>query len=39
MTDEIRKIINDHARLPDDVFALAVDAHLYQVRSENCRSV
>jgi len=39
MTDEIRKIINDHARLPVDVHALAVDADLYQAGMTSHASV
>jgi acyl carrier protein len=39
MTDEIRKIIKDHARLPVDVSALAVDADLYQAGMTSHASV
>jgi acyl carrier protein len=39
MTDEIRKIINDHARLPVDVHSLAVDADLYQAGMTSHASV
>jgi acyl carrier protein len=39
MTDEIRKIINDHARLPVDVSALALDADLYQAGMTSHASV
>jgi acyl carrier protein len=39
MNDEIRKIINDHARLPVDVSALAVDTDLYQAGMTSHASV
>lgn len=39
MTDEIRKIISDHARLPVDVNSLAVDADLYQAGMTSHASV
>jgi acyl carrier protein len=39
MTDEIRKILNDHARLPIDVGALAIDADLYQAGMTSHASV
>lgn len=39
MTDEIRKIINDHARLPVDVNTLALDADLYQAGMTSHASV
>ena len=39
MTDEIRKIIGDHARLPVDVSTLAVDADLYQAGMTSHASV
>jgi acyl carrier protein len=39
MTDEIRKIINDHARLPVDASTLAVDADLYQAGMTSHASV
>jgi acyl carrier protein len=39
MTDEIRKILNDHARLPVDISALAVDADLYQAGMTSHASV
>ena len=39
MTDEIRKIINDHARLPVDVSTLAIDADLYQAGMTSHASV
>jgi acyl carrier protein len=39
MTDEIRKILNDHARLPVDVNTLAVDADLYQAGMTSHASV
>jgi acyl carrier protein len=39
MTDEIRKIISDHARLPVDVHSLAVDADLYQAGMTSHASV
>ena len=39
MTDEIRKIINDHARLPVDVYALSVEADLYQAGMTSHASV
>jgi len=39
MTDEIRRIINDHARLPVDISALAVDADLYQAGMTSHASV
>jgi acyl carrier protein len=39
MNDEIRQIIQDHARLPNDVAALAVDADLYQAGMTSHASV
>jgi acyl carrier protein len=39
MTDEIRRIINDHARLPVDVYALGADADLYQAGMTSHASV
>jgi acyl carrier protein len=39
MTDEIRKIIGDHARLPVDVSTLAIDADLYQAGMTSHASV
>jgi acyl carrier protein len=39
MIDEIRTIIRDHARLPVDVDALAVDADLYQAGMTSHASV
>ena len=39
MTDEIREILKDHARLPVDVDALAVDADLYQAGMTSHASV
>lgn len=39
MTDEIRKIINDHGHLPIDVDTLASDADLYQAGLSSHASV
>ncbi len=39
MSDEIRKLIAAHARLPVDVDALAVDADLYQAGMTSHASV
>jgi acyl carrier protein len=39
MTDEIRKIINDHGHLPVDVDSLASDADLYQAGLSSHASV
>lgn len=39
MTDEIRTIIGDQTRLPGDVSALAVDAHLDQAGMTSHASV
>jgi acyl carrier protein len=39
MNDEIRQIIQDHARLPNDVAGLAVDADLYQAGMTSHASV
>jgi acyl carrier protein len=37
--DEIRSVLKDHARLPVDVYALAVDADLYQAGMTSHASV
>ena len=39
MIEEIRQIINDHARLPSDVGELASDADLYQAGMTSHASV
>jgi acyl carrier protein len=39
MTDEIRRIINDHGRLPVDVYALGADTDLYQAGMTSHASV
>jgi acyl carrier protein len=39
MTDEIRQIISDHARLPAGVEGLALDADLYQAGMTSHASV
>jgi acyl carrier protein len=39
MTDEIRSIIRDHARLPVDVDKLATDSDLYQAGMTSHASV
>jgi acyl carrier protein len=39
MNDEIRQIIQDHARLPNNVAGLAVDADLYQAGMTSHASV
>jgi acyl carrier protein len=39
MTEEIRQILSDHARLPSDVQGLAVDADLYQAGMTSHASV
>ena len=39
MTDEIRRIVQQHARLPVDVDTLADDADLYQVGMTSHASV
>lgn len=39
MTDEIRKLIRDHGRLPVDVYALPEDADLYQAGMTSHASV
>jgi acyl carrier protein len=39
MTDEIRMVLNAHARLPLDVYALSADADLYQAGMTSHASV
>ncbi len=39
MTDDIREILKDHARLPGDAQGLAVDADLYQAGMTSHASV
>jgi acyl carrier protein len=39
MTDEIRHVLRDHARLPVDVNSLALDADLYQAGMTSHASV
>jgi acyl carrier protein len=39
MNEQIRQIINDHARLPSDVGELAADADLYQAGMTSHASV
>jgi acyl carrier protein len=39
MTDEIRQVLTDHARLPVDVDSLALDADLYQAGMTSHASV
>ena len=39
MTEEIRQILKNHARLPGDAQALAVDADLYQAGMTSHASV